>query len=64
MSLLEPVNEILVAPLSDVCRDGDRDRTSQSVAAEALAAMGKPAAPRPHVQHHHDSRVRPFSRSQ
>ena len=52
MSLLGPVNTILVEPLSDVCRDRDRDPASQSVAAKALAAMGKPGPPWPHMRHH------------
>jgi hypothetical protein len=45
ISLLSPANTILVKPLSEVCRDVDRDPTSQTVAAEALDAIRKPKRP-------------------
>ena len=41
IALLSPANTILVKPLSEVCSDGDRDPASQTVAALALAAIGK-----------------------
>ena len=45
IALLSPANTILVKPLSEVCSDGDRDPTSQTVAALALAAIKMPERP-------------------
>jgi hypothetical protein len=53
MSLLGSANELLVDSLRNVCCDRDRDPTAQSVAAEALAAMGIPGTPAP-LEHHDD----------